>query len=152
MTGTSNRIFWIHHLGLRTAPPSESSSGDAYIFVWDNQLFERLGYTLKRLVFIYETLCEMPVHIAHGNTVEILAALPGDDIATWHSDAPDIQDIIGQLEAKNKKVHRLHETPFCSVDPQEEFRRFSKYWPKAEKTALLPDGKISDGKMNAAHP
>lgn len=147
MTEKSARIFWIHHLGLRTAPPYESSAGDAYIFVWDNQLFERLGYTLKRLVFIYETLCEMPVDIVQGNTLEILAMLEGDDITTWHSDAPDIQSVIGQLEAKNKKVHRLHENPFCSVDPQEEFRRFSKYWPKAEKTALMPDGKI-----NAAHP
>lgn len=144
MTEKSTRIFWIHHLGLRIAPPA--AFDDAYIFVWDNRLFERLGYTLKRLVFIYETLCDMPVHIAQGDTLQILSALQDSDITTWHSDAPDIQAIVAQLAAANKKVHRLHETPFCSLTPQEEFRRFSKYWPKAEKTALMQDGQI-----NAAH-
>lgn len=139
MNGNPRRIFWIHHLGLRAAPAA-ASYVDRYVFIWDNALFERLGYTLKRLVFIYETLCGLPVHIVEGNTADILANLSCDDITTWHNDAPEIQDIIGQLEKKNKKIQSLRETPFCSIPPQAEFMRFSKYWPRAKKTALLSDG------------
>ena len=53
-----NSLIWIHEDALRITHPvfKLAPNGTEALFVWDNPYFQKLDYSLKRLVFIYESL------------------------------------------------------------------------------------------------
>lgn len=136
----SNPVIWLHTEALRADHPVFTSAPkDARaVYVWDDAALKKAGYSLKRLVFIYETLAELPVEILSGDTASVLAELAPDKLYVPFSPLPYVADVIDALGGI--EVETIKEPPFATVPEDIPYKRFFKYWNKAEKTALQPDG------------
>ena len=132
----SRPIMWVHEKALH----HDTADGDARaIFIWDDAYFKQRGYSLKRLVFIYETLCEMDIDIIKGDTIDVLQSLAPEHITMVAS----VDSQINQLAEKIAAFYPLHviePVPFVHIGDGYHFTRFFKYWNKAKKTAFLTDG------------
>ena len=94
---------------------------------------------MKRLVFIYETLCSMPVDIIFGATGDVINMIaPKKIITSFTVDLP-IQKIF-KVMSKQFELEFVYQPSFTKVDESFEFKRFFKYWNKAKKTALRING------------
>ena len=132
-------IIWLHDKALHATPLIQPNECSKSYYIWDEQYFRRRAYTLKRLVFIYETLCEMPVEVIKGNTIDVMNSLKPTRIKTWHTADTVVKDLIRQL-SNHHTVDVLKPQPFVDVSETEDFKRFFKYWNKAKKTAFIKDG------------
>lgn len=137
----SNQIIWLHDKALSQAHPAldERNESTRVIHVWDDAYYQGRSYSLKRLVFIYETLCELPVEIIHGNTIEVLQSLRPDKIIIPYTADTVIKKLSDDL-SKVTEVEIVKEKPFVAVAEDEAFKRFFKYWNKAKNTAFLING------------
>ena len=134
-------LFYIHDkaLGSNCSIFSRTNSETKAVFIWDDYYFKQRGYSLKRLVFIYETLCSMPVDIIHGTTVDVINMLaPKKIITSFTADLP-IQKIFKDI-SKQFELEFVYQPSFSQIDDSFEFKRFFKYWNKARKSALRFDG------------
>lgn len=128
-------ILWLHEDALREHPVK----ADRIIHVWDDAYLQAQNYSLKRLVFLYETLCEIPhVEILYGDTTRILCELAPQKLIIPHTLNPFIRQQAALL-SHNTEVEWLAETPFAIIRKPREYRRFFQYWKQAEKTAFLPN-------------
>ncbi len=134
-------LVWLHEDALRQDHPVFSAAGDAGLscFVWDANYLQEMDYSFKRLVFIYETLCELPLTILHGSTVETLIGLAQQhDCETIYVPAtpnPAIKKIISEIQ-QQIPVAVIDDTPFISLDKEPDIKRFFRYWNKAKKLAM----------------
>ena len=141
----SNAIIWIHEQALSTshpvfkAAPQEAKS----IFIWDDNYFKNSCYSLKRLVFIYESLCELPIDIIFGETSTILMDLAIKELYIPSGYNPFINEIINKLP-KNTKIHIVPDKDFVIINSNLQFRRFFQYWQKAKKSVFLLNGGVND--------
>ena len=134
-------LFYIHDkaLGSNCSVFSRTNSETKAVFIWDDYYFKQRGYSLKRLVFIYETLCSMPVDIIYGTTVDVINMLtPKKIITSFTADLP-IQKIFKNI-SKQFELEFVYQPSFSQIDDSFEFKRFFKYWNKARKSALRIDG------------
>ena len=135
MTGT---IVWVHGDSLRPQDPALQQFPDApAIFVWDEQLVEQTGLSLKRILFIYECLLELPVRIYKGDVVTQLKAFAqqhgATQIVTTRSQSPGHQRICRRLASAGLTVKLLADKPFVELGPETDLKRFSRYWRAARK-------------------
>ena len=142
-----SRLIWLHEDCLRADHPlfaAANDKGARAVFIWDDAYLTAMGYGLKRRVFIYETLLELPVEIYRGATAETLTALAqhfeADEIFTGKTPNPALKQIMDDARG-NKKLTAIADTPFVQMDAVPELRRFFKYWNKAKKNAFLFDGR-----------
>jgi len=137
----TSSLIWLHDQALRNNHPVFSAAPDdsSAIFIWDEDYFKSMGYSLKRLVFIYESLCELPIDIIHGDTHETLRNLNPKNLFVPHSIDPFVTKIISEL-SQNRPVHVIRDEPFVRLPDDFTFKRFFNYWNKAEKRALMPNG------------
>ena len=72
----SDLIVLLHEKSLRipNAFVGLLNKDTKVIYVWDDEYYKNRGYSLKRLVFIYESLCKLPVQILRGDTTQILTS------------------------------------------------------------------------------
>lgn len=139
-----NHIIWIHEKALNTKyfvllPSDEQTK---VIFIWDNQYFQDRSYSLKRLVFIYETLCQMPVEIINGNTFDVINSFAMNTnikITTSFTTDIKIKNIIQKL-SKIYDIDVIKPKPFVQIPDDYPFKRFFNYWKKAQKSAFLVNG------------
>jgi len=134
-------LFYIHDkaLGSDCSIFSRTNSETKAVFIWDDYYFKQRGYSLKRLVFIYETLCSMPVDIIYGTTGDVINMLaPKKIITSFTADLP-IQKIFKNI-SKQFELEFVYQPSFSQIDDSFEFKRFFKYWNKARKSALRIDG------------
>lgn len=135
-------IIWVHgdclsprHPGLAAHP------GAPAIFVWDEELLAELRVSLKRIVFIYECLLELPVTIRRGDVAaEVLAFAEergADGIVTSDSPAPRFRRIRGRLETA-LPVRVMPVEPFARPPGRLDLGRFSRYW-RAIQAEVLSD-------------
>ena len=110
------------------------------IYVWDDEYYKNRGYSLKRLVFIYESLCTLPVQILRGNTVDILNSFNPKRILIPFTADTGLSRMSGNL-SRHFKVEIIKDDLFCEVNFDFETKRFFKYWKGAEKTVFFKDGK-----------
>ena len=135
------QLLYIHDKALGSNHPifSRTNSETKAVFIWDDYYFKRRGYSLKRLVFIYETLCSMPVDIIFGTTGDVINMLaPKKIITSFTADLP-IQKIFKDI-LKQFELEFVYQPSFSQIDDSFEFKRFFKYWNKARKSALRIDG------------
>ena len=101
-----------------------------------------MHFGLKRRVFIYESLCQLPVEIYVGDTVSALMQLAdrGQEIVTGKSPNPALKNIMQALR-ETIKVSAIADDPFVQMDSPPDLRRFFKYWNKAKKHAFSYDGR-----------
>ena len=134
-------LFYIHDkaLGSDYSIFSKTNSETKAVFIWDDYYFKQRGYSLKRLVFIYETLCSMPVDIIYGTTGDVINMLaPKKIITSFTADLP-IQKIFKDI-SKQFELEFVYQPSFSHIDDSIEFKRFFKYWNEARKSALRIDG------------
>lgn len=141
----TNSLVWLHEESLRANHKvfEVAPKGSKAVFVWDDNYFREANYSLKRLVFIYETLCELPVDIIRGETVCSLSELMPSSIYVPASSNPRITTLIERLKSATT-VNVVNDDPFVQIDESLDFKRFFKYWNLAEKTAFLKNGGFSD--------
>lgn len=137
----SHPVIWLHEDALRASHPvfAAAPAGARVIHVWDDAYLQKADYSFKRLVFLYETLCELPLEILPGATLDILRACDASAIYTPASLNPAIQHIITNLSAE-REVVIVADEPFVSIAKPTDATRFFRYWGKAEKTAFLHNG------------
>lgn len=144
-TGTSpdeairNAVVWVHGDCLRPGNPALAAApGAPAIFVFDDALLDTYAVTLKRLVFLYECLLELPVTIRRGDVAEQVLAFAHDHgaerILTTPSPAPRFLEIGQRLDAE-LPVTVVPEVPFLAYDGHLDLRRFSRYWKVAQRYA-----------------
>ena len=144
MATPTQDVFWLHHACLRL-PHGIDTQNLRAIFIWDDELLRRQAYSLKRLVFLYEVLCELPVDIIKGDTIQILASYDRAVISTWQTDDADITAMVAALEQRDCNISVLKQTPFIAGTSAAKLNRFFQYWNKVQKKAFLVNGGASAG-------
>ncbi|MCU0227155.1 MAG: hypothetical protein MUF01_05910 [Bryobacterales bacterium] len=138
-------LVWIHEDSLSPYDPALAAHpGARAVFVWDDESVEAEAYSLKRIVFQYECLLEMPVEIHRGPTVETLLRLaageePAAPLATglavtW-SVNPGFAQRLQLLEAR-LPVTVYAPAPFVPAQLDADLRRFARFWKRAEPHAF----------------
>jgi hypothetical protein len=136
-------LIWLHEEALRASHPvfKAAHQGTRAIFVWDDDYLQKLSYSLKRLVFVYETLCELPVDIIRGDTVSVIKEFAPSQLYIPESHKPHIVPMINRLKLITT-VEIAQDDAFVQIPQTKDFKRFFKYWSLAEKTASLRNGGI----------
>jgi hypothetical protein len=137
----NDALIWLHEDALRASHPifATAPSHCEVAFIWDDAYLRAANYSLKRLVFLYETLCELPIVILRGDALEILSNHEAKQLYVPTSPNPWIQSVCERV-AENKTVIRVADEPFVRLKTNADFRRFFQYWSRAEKSALLRNG------------
>jgi hypothetical protein len=90
-------IIWVHDKALKNDTLQGLDDQTKVIFIWDDHCFQNRTYSLKRLVFIYETLCQMPVEIIRGDTFEVMCSLAPKKVRTFFTADTKIKELTRQL-------------------------------------------------------
>ena len=138
----SDNILLLHEksLCLENIIKDKNISYDKVIYIWDKDYFKRRDYSLKKLVFIYESLCEIPCEIISGNSIEVLDKLsPSRVLLQYPVDSHLLQ--LADHIADKFTLEYIYPNDFVTIDSKIEYKRFFKFWNKAKKTAFLIDGK-----------
>ncbi len=133
-------IIYIHEEALRTDHPVflHAPANSRSIFVWDDDYLKQQNYSLKRLIFIYETLCTMPIELMRGSTQVILSSLQPAKIYTQSTSNPAISLKISMMNAI-APVIIVSDEAFCKTNVG-DYQRFSQYWKRAQQSILLKNG------------
>lgn len=134
-------LIWLHEDALRSTHPvfSAAPATAQALFVWDNVYFEKLNYSLKRLVFIYESLSELPVEFMVGDTLTLLKQHSAKRIFVPHTNSTTINDLLAVL-SREKEIITVDDTCFANVSITSNIKRFHAYWKQVERSAFLIDG------------
>jgi hypothetical protein len=137
----SEPLIWLHEEALRVTHPifTAAPQGTRAVFIWDDQYLQKLDYSFKRLVFIYETLCELPVDILSGDTVAVIKELSPSGIFVPSSAKPHLITLIDQIKSV-APTQVITDDNFVPIPQTEDLRRFFKYWNLAQKTAFQTNG------------
>ena len=138
-------LIWIHEEALRLSHPifKEAPSHTKAIFIWDRDYFREAAYSLKRLVFIYETLCELPIDIVQDSIIEGIVNYAPSCLYVPATQNPLILRSILALKVK-VPLQVIKDDSFVFLTKKPEFRSFFHYWKKAEKSAFLQNGGVDD--------
>jgi hypothetical protein len=133
----SETIVWIHGDCLDPNGPALKAHPNApAIWVWDDALVEEWQLSLKRIVFIYESLLELPVVIRRGDVTAEVLRFAGEHgarhIATAESPSPRFAAICRDLR-QVMPVDVLPVVPFLDYQGKLNLQRFSRYWHTAER-------------------
>ena len=140
----SQPLIVLHDEALRMTHPVFQAAPAAAkaIYVWDDAYFRNANYSLKRLVFIYETLCELPVDIISGRTAEVVREFSPSALYVPATNNPLIAETMRDLVAI-APLKTIEDEAFVVFKKPVQFRRFFQYWNKAEKTAFLMNGGVN---------
>ena len=135
----THSLVWLHEQALYLAPHLNTQDNTQYLHIWDDEYYQQKHYTLKRLVFIYESLCEANIPIIAGNTLEVLHQISPKQIFI-----PNTQDsMIVQLSqsiAQHYPTELVHDIALCTPPEDLKTHRFFKYWNAIKHQALQHNG------------
>jgi hypothetical protein len=137
----TNPIILLHEEALRITHPifKVVPEGTKTIYIWDDSHFARANFSLKRLIFIYETLCELPIEIIQGQTLSVVRELAPSSLIVPATNNPLIASTIETLKAI-VSVQIVSDKEFSVTKNTSNFQSFFQYWKKVEKSAFLHDG------------
>lgn len=140
-----NNIIWLHEKALSNyhLVLQQSDEHTKIIHVWDDEYLRKKAYSLKRLVFIYEALGDLPVEIIYGNTINVFKQLSPQKIIVPHTLDSEIRKMCTQL-SESMPVDMIHGTDFVELSNTHDFKRFFQYWKKACKSAFCINGCCND--------
>ncbi len=133
-------VVWVHGDALSpTQPALEEFPGVPAVYVWDDALIKQWGISLKRIVFMYECLLEMPVTIRRGDVSAQVIAFAREHgaarVITTESVSPRFEVILAQIE-RDLPVEVILPDALVDYDGFIDLGRFSKYWRTAQKYAF----------------
>lgn len=136
-----NPIILLHEEALRVTHPifKVVPEGTKAIYIWDDTHFARANFSLKRLVFIFETLCELPIEIIQGRTLSVIRELAPSTLIVPATNNPLITSTIETLQTI-VSVQIVSDNKFAVIKNPSNFRSFFQYWKKVEKSAFLHNG------------
>lgn len=137
-------LILLHEESLRITHPvfNAAPKNTRVIYVWDDAYVKRTEYSLKRFVFIYETLCELDVDILRGDMQDILQEINPSVVYIPYTNNPlllELIDSIGEIVS----IEIVADEPFVTLKKPLQAKRFFQYWSKAEKTAFLDNGDVN---------
>lgn len=126
-------IFWLHDEMLSPAWLRDDTPA---VFVFDEAWIAAERLSLKRIVFLYECLLELPgVEVRKGDPiaeVQAFAHRHGDGpILTARSPLPRIK-----RQGEALSVEWLDAEPFVELPGKVDLKRFSRYWRKVEQRLI----------------
>lgn len=135
--GAERIVVWVHGDGLDpNGPALAAHRGAPAIWVWDEALLDEWGITLKRVVFIYECLLELPVAIRRGDVAAEVAAFAREHgatrVATTASPSPRFR-AIGEAIGRDMPLQILPVPPLIASDGPFDLARFGRYWRVAQR-------------------
>ena len=145
-------LVWLHEGALRLTHPVFAAGGPdaATVFIWDRDRLAASHVGIKRQLFIYETLAEMSesrsLDIHGGRAEEVLPRLAAQAgagrVLVPSSPDPALRAEIGAIRraAPGFEIVEINETPFVTLAKTPDLGRFFRYWNKARKSALRPQG------------
>jgi len=145
-------LVWLHEGALRLTHPVFAAGGPdaATIFIWDRDRLAASHVSIKRQLFIYETLAEMSesriLDIHEGRAEEVLPRLAAQAgagrVLVPSSPDPALRAEIGAIRraVPDLEIVEIEETPFVTLANTPNLGRFFRYWNKARKSALRPQG------------
>ena len=130
-------VVWVHGDALSPENPALRAEPAApAVFVWDEELLRLQTISLKRIVFIYECLLELPVTIRRGDVAQQVAAFArehgAERVCTAASPAPRFHQIAARLD-RQFAVEAYPQPSFFDYDRPLDLRRFSRYWQVAQR-------------------
>jgi deoxyribodipyrimidine photo-lyase len=132
-------IVWIHGDNLNPYSAALATGAAPAVWVWDDDLLSRARISLKRILFLYECLLELPVTIVRGDVAaEVLRVAVkhnADGVLTNAGISPGFAVRRRRIEER-LPVAALLETPFVEAGNGLDLRRFARYWRKVERSAL----------------
>ncbi len=132
-------IVWVHGDCLSPKNPALLEYPNApAIWVWDDALLEEWKISVKRIVFIYECLLELPVTIRRGDVAaEVIAFAKeqgADGIVAAESPSPRFNTICNAIEdALSIEIEVWTPEPFVDYEGYIDLKRFSRYWRVAQQ-------------------
>jgi hypothetical protein len=137
----SGDLVWLHEDALRRSHPCVLAAGDGAtcIHIWDDAYLQAANYSLKRLVFLYETAAEGGIDMLRGESYRTLLEHPAVHVWIPQSPNPFIRTVTERLRA-HKQVTMVEDDAFVQLPAGRSHTRFFAYWRHAEKTACLRDG------------
>ncbi|MBK9122845.1 MAG: hypothetical protein IPM16_06945 [Chloroflexi bacterium] len=141
-------IVWVHGDDLSpNSPPLMADSGVPAVFVFDDELLREWKISLKRIVFMYECLLELPVIIRRGEVAAEVAAFAvghgATRILTSRSPSPRLAAIAEQIAESSGgrlRVEVVERTPFVKTARKLDLKRFTYYWNAVKNDVLGSQG------------
>lgn len=133
-------IVWVHADAL--SPENRALvrfDGTPAVFVWDDDWLAEGQISMKRIMFIYEALLELPVEIRRGNVAAEVVKFANEHgataVATTDSADPRFHSYARKINAQVARLD-VYKAPLF-IDPTEriDLKRFSRYWRVAQKYA-----------------
>ena len=128
-------VTWLHDEMLS---PDWLADGQPAVFVFDEAWLREECVSLKRVVFMYECLLDLPgVEVWKGDVVaevrRFAQAHGAERVVSGRSPLPRIRR---QGEALG--VEWLEPEPIVTLPDEVDLKRFSRYWRRAEKQVIRP--------------
>ena len=133
-----NTLVWLHEESIKIPDLPPSANPVTYIHIWDNAYLMQRNYTLKRLVFIYESLIQLPIEIYQGPTIETIRALSPTKLLIPQTHQIDLCQLIHELKT-HVNTEIIPAELFSSLEQTKVYTRFFKYWNHAKKDILRED-------------
>ncbi len=125
-------LIWLHPDCLAADNPAFQKYQQAKaLFVFDEAEIAAEQWTLKRIVFLYETLLELECGIERGDVVDRLLATGASKIVTVASVSPRFRELVAKLKA-SVEVEILPAVEFVDYRGSLDLKRFSRYWKRVE--------------------
>lgn len=133
-------IVWVHADSLNPDGAVFKANPKApAIFVFDEVLLREYNLSLKRMVFLYECLLQMPVTLRKGEVAEQVLLFAQEHgaqaIHTTYSPSPRFAQIAKQIARRQPNL-RVYQKPDFAEDRAYDLKRFSRYWAQARASAL----------------
>ena len=137
-------LLWVHTDALNPKSPMLLAHPEsAAVFVWDRQGITASGMKLKRLVFLSECLAEMParLEIRAGDPAEEVVSAANAVGATYvlAQRTPDPRLLAAAVAIEKRLSVVWYDPPaFAEATRPYDLKRFSRYWQRAQSSAIQP--------------
>ena len=139
---TGKPLIWVHTDSLN-ATLMDSQKDAPAVFLWDSKWLTDARITLKRIVFLAESLAELPgtIELRSGDpATELLAAARvagADYILAQRTPDPRLL-AAAQTLGRTMPVVWVDPPPFVESSRAFDLKRFSRYWQRAQASAMQP--------------
>ncbi|WP_019895338.1 hypothetical protein [Hydrogenovibrio halophilus] len=129
-------VYWLHDECLKR--PDAITESDRLISVWDHQYLFDQAWSLKRLVFLYESLCSLGCDIYQAHINEVLTHLSArpevSEIVTWEAQDPRLNRMIENAKCCHPNLQVRPQPNMVDMNIRPPVKRFFHYWKRTEAT------------------